>query len=250
MADTINSKIDNRIIDNRINDKIINYFIDNQIILNEDDDNYTKIKKYLLKYKRIIALVLLIILLVIGYYCNPYSDDNYLNIDSSINNSKNSKNIQNGGAALIAKVGSSVGSSVAKNAASGAIKDAAKDAVKDAAGDAKKSFGDKIKDKIKEKGDKSQAKLELKGEKAMEKLKAGKDSAIQGIKNSPTAMYDAGAAVAHKFKDNAGVIYQVLYSIAIFIVICIVLLPSLAFIVIGIICYFLLRGKMKVIKGL
>ena len=229
MDSTMNFTFDaklNDTIDETINDKIINYFIDKQIIIKEDDDNYTRIKKNLLKYKRVIGLVLLIILLIIGYYCNPYN----IGIDNSESNS-NGKNIQNGGAGalagLAAKAGSGAGADVAK-----------------------KSFGDKIKDKAKNMSAKSQADLESKGDKIKDSLKSGKASAIAGVKNAPTAMYDAGASVANKFKDNADVIYQVFYSIAIFIVICIVLLPSIAFIVIGVICYFLLRDKMKTIKAL
>ena len=72
----------------------------------------------------------------------------------------------------------------------------------------------------------------------------------KGIGAGSTKMFDAGAAAAQGFKDNADVIYQVFYSFAIFIVICIVAIPSVALLVIGIICYFLLKNKMKTIKSL
>jgi len=231
MDTTINTTINttmNDTVDETINDKIVNYFIDKQIIIKEDDDNYTRIKKHLLKYKRVIGLVLLIILLVIGYYCNPYN----IGIDDSENNSITKvKNIQNGGAGALASLAAKAGPGAASSVA-------------------KSSIGDKIKGAAKNYADKSQAGMELKGEKVKDALKSGKDSAIAGVKGAPTAMYDAGASVAHKFTENADVIYQVFYSVAIFIVICIVLLPSIAFIVIGIICYFLLKNKMKTIKGL
>ena len=47
---------------------IYNYFINSHININNEDDYKTKLTKYLLKYKRIIGLVLLIILFIIGYY--------------------------------------------------------------------------------------------------------------------------------------------------------------------------------------
>ena len=206
-----------------LNDKIKNYFINHEIIIKDDDDNYTIFKKILLKYKRVIGLILLVILLVLGYYCNPY------NINDHINNQNETENIkykQTGGAGALAGLAAQAGPSIA-----------------DAAAQAGPSKFDQI-------AAKSQAGYNTKKEKVMASLKESKEKAIQGLKNSPTAMFDAGAAVAHKFKDNAGVIYQVLYSIAIFIVICVVAIPSLALLVIGIICYFLLRDKMKVIKGL
>jgi len=218
MDTLLNDKNNNT--NNNLNDKIKNYFIDHEIIIKDDDDNYTIFKKFLLKYKRVIGLILLVILLVLGYYCNPYNINNQ-------NETENIKYKQTGGAgAALAGLAANAGPSIA-----------------DAAAKVGPSKFDQI-------AAKSQAGYNTKKEKVMASLKESKEKAIQGLKNSPTAMFDAGAAVAHKFKDNAGVIYQVLYSIAIFIVICVVAIPSLALIVIGIICYFLLRDKMKVIKGL
>ena len=51
-------------------DIINNYLIDKDININENDTFINKLKFFLLKYKRIIAIVLLIILLFIGYQCN------------------------------------------------------------------------------------------------------------------------------------------------------------------------------------
>ena len=51
-------------------DTIINYLVDKNIKGNENDTTLSKIEKFLLKYKRIIAIVLLILLLYIGNQCN------------------------------------------------------------------------------------------------------------------------------------------------------------------------------------
>ena len=107
-----------------------------------------------------------------------------------------------------------------------------------------------MKAKGSEKMDKMKAQTSVKVDKYLDKAKKGLESTKKGLYNSPTKMFDAGAAAAQGFKDNADVIYQVFYSVAIFIVICIVAIPSVALLVIGIICYFLLKNKMKTIKSL
>ena len=196
----------------KIINKIKNYFIDDKIHIKENDDINTKIKKFLLKYKRIIGLVLLICLLLIGYNCNPYNINNISN--------ENSKIIQNGGGGEGAPA-STPAPATGKEGASGGIAD-----VKAAIGS--------------DEGKKT----------AKEKALGAAKKVGKGIKNVGTGMYDAGAAVAHKFTGSADLIFQVLFSIAIFIVLCIVIVPSLALFIIGIICYVLLKGKMKGIKAL
>ena len=66
-----------------IKNNIVNYFIDNDIVINDDDEIKIKIKKFLLKYKRTIAMICLIILLIIGYHCDPYSINyNHINYNN------------------------------------------------------------------------------------------------------------------------------------------------------------------------
>jgi hypothetical protein len=186
-------------MDNIIDLNIIyNYFIDNHIIIYKNDTTKIKIKKFLLKYKRIISLVLLIILIIIGYYCNPYNFEIY-------------SNTQNGGGMMST-----------------------------------------LKSKYKE-GVKSQvAKFDTKVESAKEGLKSAGEGLATGAKAavSPSTYYNAGATAARAFRDNADVIYQIFYAIALFIIICIVTLPAIAFAVVGICCYFLLKDKMKTFKSL
>jgi len=93
-------------------------------------------------------------------------------------------------------------------------------------------------DKGKAKMAESKAKMSEKG-KAFAK-KAG------SLKTYSNAVGD----VANKFAENSDIIYRVLYAIAFFVIICIVIVPTLAFLIIGVICYFLLKDRMKEIKAL
>ena len=64
------------------------------------------------------------------------------------------------------------------------------------------------------------------------------------------APYDLSARAVGKFKDNSPWIYQILYNIAFVLILAILVLPSFCFFIIGIICFFLLKSKVKGLKGL
>jgi len=214
----------NDLTSNELKKKIINaienYFIDYKIIIKDDDNIDIKIKKFLLKYKRIIGVVLLIILLIIGYNCNPY------HINTNSNSNENSKIIQSGGAGAIAAVARSA---AASPAAASAAASAASSIASGTAGNIKAAtFKDKAKGVA----------------------KSGLKSAGSGLKSAGSGMYDAAGAASRGLIDSADLIFQILFSIAIFVVICIVLVPSLALLIIGIICYVLLKDKIKLLKGL
>ena len=175
-------------------DIIINYLIDKNIKYNENDTTLIKIEKFLLKYKRIISIVLLIILLYIGNQCNL----SYLNIN--VNNKK--EYVLNGG-----KLGE--GSSPT--------------------GDFKK-MGSSISSKA------SSVKSSL-----------GK---LETYEKAGEKTYDYGAKYANKFKDNSSVFYEFVYSIAITILMFLIFVPAVGFVVIGFICYSLLKTRMEAIKSL
>jgi hypothetical protein len=249
-----NSNINSNNFNDYINifyDKINNYFIDNEIIINDNDDNYIKFKKYLVKYKRIIGVILLIILLSIGYCCDFDFSNNESNSYSNIDIDDN-KNIQKGGAFNNSMVAAARARSALKRDRQAAFDEAAKLDKADA--DAAAATAAKAAKDAKSKlgfGSKSAAKIGLKKDKIIGKIKSIKTKDVKkGITTGATKMFDAGAAAAQGFKDNSDVIYQVFYSIAIFIVLCIVAIPSVALLGIGIICYFLLKDKMKTLKGL
>jgi Flp pilus assembly protein TadB len=69
------------------------------------------------------------------------------------------------------------------------------------------------------------------------------------LKSSAKGLYNVGAAGAESIRENADWFYGVLYAIALSLVICIITIPSIAFFIVGIICYFLLKNNMKSIKG-
>jgi len=242
---------------------IYNYFIDNTINIKDDDNFNVKIKKYLLKYKKAIGLILLIILLIIGYYCDPY---NFIYDDVNIKK----ENIQDGGSietvkdkeyfkaqSAKAKAEAQAQAEAAKEEANEEAKAAKDKAAKDKAiedAKPKPGFKDKLKSAVSKaktgQSEKMQASFDLKKDKLKGAVKAMPGKALAGIKQAPTAFYDAGATAARAFKDNSDIIYQIFYSIALFIIICIVAIPTVALFVIGIICYFLLKDKMKTLKSL
>ena len=103
---------------------INNYLIDKEININENDTFINKLIFFLLKYKRIIAIILLIILLYIGYQCNL----KFLDINSTpdTNSKKQLYNLKGGIAfgqisSSISKSASSLGSTL-KSGKMGALK--------------------------------------------------------------------------------------------------------------------------------
>ena len=185
----------------------INYFlIDKDIIINENDNFIIKLKYFLLKYKRIIAIVLLIILLIIGYQCN-------LSIFSS-NNSSNRSTILNGGYNSLVKK-----------------------AVKES--------------KIAEKTSKTISKVGSAVKSGAQYAKANPGKAIaKTMKYGASGAYSFAANRGQDIKEFAPWIYEQLYSISVFILVCIIFMPLIGFFIIGIICYTLLKDKIGYIKGL
>ena len=75
--------------------------------------------------------------------------------------------------------------------------------------------------------------------------------AILAIESScdETAVAVVAAAAGEKAKEFAGWLYEILFAIAISLAICMVILPSLSFFIVGLICYFLLKSKMSSLKS-
>lgn len=199
-----------------IKDSLIN----KEIVINDDYDADVKLKLYLLKYRILIGLILLILLIVLGYYYNPY--------ENLFNSNSNDSQVQRGGAETPTP---SIETAALETPATPS---------------------------------RTRRALIRQGRTTIETLakvgrpikKAGKKSleTAKDVYNDPKKYlnkgFDFGAAAAHKIGDNSDLIYQILYSVALFIVICIVAIPSVGFLIIGIVCYFLLKDKMKTIKGL
>lgn len=184
---------------------IVNYLVNDEIIIKDDDSTEIKIKKYLLKYKRIIGIILLIIIIYIGYESELFLDNNsHGHSHRNVNHS-----IQKGG--LIST------ESVKK--------------------DITKTY-DKVADKA--------SKAAHKTVRALTTKEGAKGALHKGFKET----HALGARLGEEFKDRSSDLYALIYSVAFFIIICIIFIPSIAFIVGGIICYVLLKGKMRTIKGL
>jgi hypothetical protein len=61
--------------------------------------------------------------------------------------------------------------------------------------------------------------------------------------------YGMGSRAVDSIKENAGWFYQLLFSIAISLIICIIVVPTISFFFIALICFFLLKHKMSNLKG-
>lgn len=240
---------------------IYNYFIDTQINIKDDDDYKTKFEKFLLKYKRILGLVLLILLLIIGYY--GYYDGN----DGNSRSKNDNKNIiQKGGDEPMFANSQEAKAHLNKQKVSSNSMDTAKKemAKEQAAADAVKS---KARSKMSREAHKAEA-VTVRKEKKAEKKATQKADAMKTkdsvnksvaafrakgykghLKSSAKGLYNVGAAGAESIRENADWFYGVLYAIALSLVICIITIPSIAFFIVGIICYFLLKNNMKSIKG-
>jgi len=59
----------------------------------------------------------------------------------------------------------------------------------------------------------------------------------------------AGRYAVDKFKEFSGWLYEILFALAISIAICMIVVPSIAFFALGLICYFLLRKKISSMKA-
>jgi hypothetical protein len=188
-------------------DNIYNYLIDKDIIIDDKDIFINKLKYFLLKYKRIIAIILLIILLFIGYNCNLI----YLDFDLYQDNQIKNKNIDK-----IDKID--------KNISGGYKADftLSKSKVLPKLGAAAKSAGSSI--------------------------KSGAKTALSAAK--PKNIYKFGERRAEDAKALAPRFYSFLYSIALTALAFLIFVPTIGFLIVGIICYSLLRSKIGYIKSL
>jgi len=235
---------------NNIANLLKEWLVSKEYIINSDDDLITQTKMFILRYRRIIGIIIIIILLYIGLNCD-LSNENYLQKGGS-------------GITVSAKTMQSVAKAEAKAAKT------AEQAAKTAAKKAEKAA------EAEEKVVKTQAKALMKQERKDEKktaFKAMRQEKINELQNkyNKTALgrlsvksnagfskkailgksiYNVGSYAGEKFKEFSGWLYQILFAIAISIAICMVVLPSLSFFIIGIICFFLLKSKISGFKSL
>ena len=92
-------------------------------------------------------------------------------------------------------------------------------------------------------GFKASSKLAASSSQMKDTLKHGKFDALK-------SGYQGIANRAERSKDFAPWLYGLIYSIAITILIFMIFMPAVAFFILGIICYNLVKGKISYIKGL
>ena len=242
---------------------IINYLIDKEIIIHDEDPFTIKAKKYLIKYKRLIGLISLIILILIPYYCfsNEDEDENVQRggvitqeeAMQHLQNQKASREAMAAGKAAFAKEVKQKGYEEmgAKGETYKDRKAKEKEFLKSKKKEGEEAGRQAVKDKIFEKkAAKIQAKADEKA-KFAEKIGKFKERGLKGnLKSGFKGAYNIGASGAEAFKDNAAWLYGILYSIAATVAIFMLVVPSIAFFVIGIMCFFLLKDKVKYFKGL
>jgi len=208
------------------------YFLEDILVfkeyeIDENTDLITQTKQFILRYRRIIGLILLAILLYIWFYCD-------ININKSKleNNKYNSgirERVQKGG---LPKVPSSF---TAK--------------IKQGAGKLGGVFHSKAGTELQREKLKDSYKDSAMGKK-VEEMKSMRSAGFSTTKVIGKNVYQAGAYAGEKFKEFAGWLYEILFAIAISIAICMVVLPSISFFILALICFFLLKKKVAAIKGL
>ena len=79
-----------------------------------------------------------------------------------------------------------------------------------------------------------------------------KASALTGSAASGTLkkLGQAPDYVMDKFRENASLIYEVFYQIAFIVIILLIVFPTVGFFIIGIICFIILRDKLAYLKSL
>jgi hypothetical protein len=273
--DNNNNKVVEDIISTSKNTVLkIYYYLESILVfkeheINENADLITQTQQFILRYRRLIGLVLLIVLIYIWFNCD---------VSNNKNNKDNNK-VQSGGSADAFEAAERAKYEAKKKKAEFKQqfqKEDAKKEVADLKAKAEKEVADlkAIKDKRKEDkasrsvGQKtkdvfySKAGTELQREKLKD---AYKDSAVGKKMDEMKSMreagfstkaiigknvYQAGAYVGEKFKEFAGWLYEILFAIAISIAICMVVLPSVSFFILALICFFLLKKKVSSVKGL
>lgn len=272
---------------NDVKNYLVDYFINKEIVINDKDDTETKIKKYLIKYKRLIGLVFLIILLIIGYFC---FDDEFYNGFGFNNNNV----IQKGGqgsepsnedvAAAKEQIQTKRREISAVQKATEQLQKEAQRAGPKTKAEFKAKYKAKYEDKVKAKAETKAALKEdrkaarraasakvsrfgtrvydataqkfsraagmVSGDKKLQNIRKGLTGTAKNVGSVTKGVYKVGSYAADKFRDNASWFYGIIYSVAIFIALTMIILPSLAFLVIGMVCYFLLKNKMKYFKSL
>ena len=241
-------------IGDTISHYIIKFIIDDNYEINYELEWTEVIQDFIMRYRRIIGVIILIILIAIMRNCKF----NNLRLQGEANNTKNNKIwVGKGGAGValtalgsggVASAASGLGTAVAGSG--GAVAGSGGAAAAATAGQtvAANAMQNVAKDAM------SNAKSGNSKNKLMDMATGGKYSEMRsaGMSKFGSGLEltrQGGQFVADKFKEFASWLYEILFAIAISIAICMIVVPSIAFFALGLICYFLLRKKLITMKA-
>jgi len=250
----------------RTGDIITNFFIDDNYKINNELEWTDVIQDYIMRYRRIIGIIILVILLVIMRNCNW----NKSNLKIKTTNNEEIL-VAKGGAlpllaaapiasALTSGAGASGAAALASGAAgsggaaalaSGAAGSGGAAALASTVG---QSVGANVAQNLAKDAMPSVENGRSKSRKVMDFASGGKYSAMREagfskFRSGLELTRQGGQYVADKFKEFASWLYEILFAIAISIAICMIVVPSIAFFALGLICYFLLRKKLITMKA-
>jgi hypothetical protein len=296
----------------RISDNISNFLIDDYFKIDDTLEWYDLVQVYIMRYRRIIGIFILIILIGIMNYCNwqdKYEKDDVPQIGGGGNHAaavaaemaklratdeaqqqfaKEKAERAKSDAKILAN------QSKAEQAAKLEEAKAAKKASKSTFSKGMSEVGTRIKStKVGQSVSKAAESISSKGKAAGENLRrlgshlskdtytgaqvaklgkgvsstlgksklgqlaTGKLGDIKAMRSAGMSKFgvakelagQAGQYAADKFKEFAGWLYEILFALAISIAICMIVVPSIAFFALGLICYFLLRKKISTMKA-
>jgi hypothetical protein len=229
--------------------------------IKSSDDWITKSKHFLLRYRRIIGIVMLSIVIYLALYCEP------VNIENNVYSREGY--VQKGGDEydfskfsfhesadrIEAQKKSIMESHEAQKKAAEEIKLKEEVEAKKKA-DANEKHKKELRHNYKKLDSSDKAELKAK-EKISEfkETKTGKTLgkfAGKGAKGKAAMLgkgaYKLGAYVGETAKEYSQIFYQILFAVVITVCILMIFLPSLSFFFLGLVCYFLLKKKMANLK--
>jgi hypothetical protein len=237
--------------------------------IKSSDDWITKSKHFLLRYRRIIGIVMLSIVIYLALYCEP------VNIENNVYSREGY--VQKGGYEYNPSSWDGAKELEAKEARKKeALKQMREQNEIKSAYDKEKQDKADAEAKEKQQKDASQKELERKTFKSLsytDKLALKRQDSVSKFKETKTGQtlskfagkskmgkaamlgkgigkgaYKFGAYVGETAKEYSQIFYQILFAVVITVCILMIFLPSLSFFFLGLVCYFLLKKKMANLK--
>lgn len=243
----------------RTGNLITNLLIDDNYKINNELELKDIIQDYIMRYRRIIGIIILVILLGLMQNCNW----NKSNLKIRTTNNEEIYVGKGGAVPLVAAapiasaLTSGAGASGAAALASGAAGSSGAAALTSGSGGAAalaKAVGANVAQNLAKDSMVGAENGRNKSRKVMDFASGGKYSAMReaGFSKFRSGLElgrQGGQFVSDKFKEFASWLYEILFAIAISIAICMIVVPSIAFFALGLICYFLLRKKLITMKA-